>query len=99
MGPVYGGCPFTRNIEKTLRTSTSFRCRVAGVGVHVSLPLQTIQRSVDSADRNFAARPRRNLLPNSYPVGFLTKTQHGQKDDMLEFTEVISLCHFIYNIE
>lgn len=64
--------------------------RIASVGLHVSLPLQAIQRCIDSADGNFAARPRLNLLPDSYPVGFLTKPQHGQKDDMLEFTEVIT---------
>ena len=90
MRPVYGGCPFTRNIEETLRTSASFRGRIASVGLHVSLPLQAIQRCIDSADGNFAARPRLNLLPDSYPLGFLTKPQHGQKDDMLECTEVIT---------
>ena len=91
MRPVYGRCPSTRNIEKTLRTPTPLRGWIPGAGLHITLGFQTIERSVDSADGNFAARPRLNLLPDSHAVGFPAKAQHCQQHDVLKFAQILAL--------
>jgi hypothetical protein len=78
-------------MEKTLRSSTAFGRWLPESGLDVTLRLQTLERGVDGADRDFTTSPCLNLLPHSDPIGPISKTKEGQYDDMLKFSKIISI--------
>jgi hypothetical protein len=86
-------------MEKTLRSSPALCGGIAQMRLDVTLGLQAIERGIDCAYRHLTASAGLDFLPDSNPVGPITKTQKRQNDDVFKFTEIITARHYLYNIE
>ncbi len=93
MGTINGGHALWSGSKEALRASAAFWSRIARAGLHVALCLEPVQRGINGADGNFAARAHFDLPPNGYSVGLITKTQNREKHDVLKFAEVIASGH------
>ena len=90
---------FGGDTKESFRTSAPFWRRVATMGLNEALSLQTIKGGVNGPDRHFAAGAELDLLSHRHSIGSIAQPQKRQDNDVLEFTEVIAVRHYLYNIE
>jgi hypothetical protein len=90
---------FAGNPKESLRTPTTLRCRIAVVCANVPLCLESVKGGINRTDRHLAVRAELNFLPNSDSIGVLFEPQQRQDNDVLEFSEVIPVSHYLYNRE
>jgi hypothetical protein len=65
----------------------------------VSFSFQAIQSGVHRANRDLTVSAEFYLLTYSDPIGAIFQPQEGQDNDVFEFTKVVAVTHYLYNIE
>jgi hypothetical protein len=84
---IHGRNALSSDMEEPFRLSSSFGRRIAQVRLDVAFPFQSIERGINGADGNLAARAYLDLLPYSDPIGTIRKTQKRQDDNVFKLAE------------
>ena len=63
------------------------RLRIGEPRRHIALPLQPLESDVDRASRQLDASLRTNQLANGNGIAFAAKTEHGEQDELFDFSE------------
>jgi hypothetical protein len=90
---------FSCDTKEPFRTATTFRRRIAKARLDVPFCLHTIEGGIDGADRHLTFSAEFNLLAHGHSIGSFSQSQQREHDDVLEFTQIISTGHFLYNTE
>lgn len=99
MSAIHGRHAFGSHAEEALGASAALRSGVSRARPHEALGFEPIKSGVDGADGHLATGSRFDLPPDPDAVGLLIETQNREKDDVLEFAEVVATGHYSYNIE
>ena len=99
MCAVHSRHSLTCSTKKTFRTSATFGRGIASIGLDVPLRFQTIKGGINSADGHFAMSAEFDFLPHGHSVCAIFQSQQRQKNDVLEFSEVVAAGHYLYIID
>ena len=64
------------------------------MGPDESFVLKSIKGRVDGPQRDFASCSLLDFSAYCHPIGFITKLQQGEDDQLFKFTEVITFWHY-----
>jgi hypothetical protein len=99
VGSVHRSDSTAGNLEMAFRPTTARGGWLADTRSHETLYFHSIECGINGPDRYVAFRPRFNFPSHGNAVRVVAKTHYGKQHDMLKFTQVVSTCHYIYNIE
>src|SRR5215471_8431044 len=96
--PAELGKPRALDHEVALRSAAALGYRITRVRADEALALEAIERRVDGAGRDPAARAVVDFVANRRAVGTLSQSEKGEQDQELELTEAVSGWHMNYSI-
>src|SRR5688500_15500784 len=77
-----------RDVEVALGAAAALGQGIADAGPEGALGLETVERGVERAARDFPSGLLLDLLEDRHGVGVVSQPEDGQEDDLLEFAEV-----------
>jgi hypothetical protein len=99
VGSVHRSDSTAGNPEMAFRPTTARGGWLADTRSHETFYFHSIECGVNGPDRYVALRPRFNFPSHGNTVRVVAQSHQGKQHDMLKFTQVVSACHYICNIE
>jgi len=98
-GDLQRSLPSGFDTEQSLRSPASLRRRIARRRTDVPFLFQSLQSSIDGADRQVSPRALSDFTQHEQPIGASIQTRQGEKNDVFERPEKFATSHFFGNIK